>query len=802
MKKIYMLSALLCASVFSFTGCVEENFEGPVPANDGDEIIFGARAGFEGAGSDTKTVYTGVKYTDGGKTFERIDWLDGQDEIQIFCPQAEGPNPSNYTINHSKDSDGQKDYAFLTRKGDSSLSWSGDDVHYFYAMYPAQSLFEKETTLHQGIKMDGTTLQGIVPASQPATVTQNENGLDWVAAPDMKYAYMAAKNAATKEDGSVSLTFVPIVTALQVQMVLSGESDTSVSIAEIQVAGDGVSGAFTADLSETGWPEGQTYPACANVGAGNGVITISTWMDNKPVTVAPGGSLTFTVFLRPGADYKNLKISYSPTGAGLVGKTIGSTANPVNIPRNKKTVLTNLYLPSTKIAVDASKWMSQLAPETTLNKLSIPGTGGSFSYNYNSSNPGWYKQQTLNLNEQWAAGIRAFEIVSDRPRSASTTLGTQYVKCNKVSMGVTVLDVLEDLLAKTASSGGESDPSECAVLILTYQPEGAFLNGRNAANYASSLKLMYDKLTSDQKKQIIQYTPSLTLAEAKGKVMIFCRINQKDEADDGSFSEATETLKGTNITLIDGCGTGKDRWGSRGYKVQGNVAYDAANTRDATKSVDYYMSSSNWDKWTDNVTVPTKSSLNFGFPTNYPGITCWYQEWARVVDLEHLGATNYYQTSSARWYGSYNEKVDAAQETFNMAISDNYSSYVFINSLCGYLVDASIESSYTIFTGSNTGGIAGNIKALADKLNPAFYQYVLGAGMEQTTGPTGIVMMDYVTNKPTDGVEYDGSYYLPGVIISNNFKHGSGNAGNTGGTTGGGSTDTEGPGAGDTEDGL
>lgn len=799
MKKIYMLSALLCASVFSFTGCVEESFERPVPANDGDEIIFGARAGFEGAGSDTKTVYTGESYTVGDKKFERIDWLDGQDEIQIFCPQAEGPNPSNYTINHSKDHDTQKDYAFLTRKGDSSLQWNGTGDHHFYAMYPAQSLFEgMETTLQQGIKMDGTTLRGIVPASQPATVTQN--GLDWVAAPDMKYAYMAARSTATKDKGSVSLTFVPVVTALQVKMVLSEDSDESVSIAEIQVAGDGVSGAFTADLSETGWPEGQTYPACANVGAGNGVITISTWMDNKPVTVEPGGSLTFTVFLRPGADYKNLKISYSPTGAGLVGKTIGSTANPVNIPRNKKTVLNNLYLPSTKITIDASKWMSQLAPETTLNKLSIPGTGGSFSYNYNSSNPEWYKQQTLTLDQQWAAGIRAFEIVSDRPRSASTTLGTQYVKCNKVSMGVTVLDVLEDLLAKTASSGGESDPSECAVLILTYQPEGAFLNGRDAANYASSLKLMYDGLTSAQKNQIIQYTPSLTLAKAKGKVMIFCRINQKDEADGGSFSEATETLKGTNITLIDGCGTGKDRWGSRGYKVQGNVAFDAANTSDATKSVDYYMSSSNWDQWADNVTVPTKSSLNFRFPTNYPGITCWYQEWARVVDLEHLGVTNanYYQTSSARWYGSYSEKVTAAQETFKMAISDNYQSYVFINSLCGYLVDASIESSYTIFTGSNTGGIAGNIKALADKLNPAFYQYVLGAGMDQTTGPTGIVMMDYVTNKPTDGVEYDGSYLLPGVIISNNFKFGSGNAGNTGG----GSTDTEGPGAGDTEDGL
>lgn len=838
MKKIYMLSALLCASVFSFTGCIEENFERPVPANDGDEIIFGARAGFEGAGSDTKTVYTGETYTLNGKKFERIDWLDGQDEIQIFCTEAGGPNPSNYTINRidpgdkTNENPRQKDYAYLTKKGESSLSWNGDDVHHFYAMYPAQSLFaDMETTLAQGIKMDGTTLNGIVPAAQPATVTQN--GLDWVAAPDMKYAYMAAKNTATKDAGSVSLSFVPIVTAVQIQMVLSSDSIEPISIAEIVVTGDGISGAFTADLSETGWPEGQTYPTCTNVGAGNGAITISTWIDNKPITIEAGGSLTFTVFLRPGADYKNLKVSYSPTGAGLVGKTMGSDSNPVNIPRNLKTVVKGFNLPAAKkqeevITVDASKWMSQLAPETTLNKLSIPGTGGSFSYNYNSSNPGWYKQQTLTLDEQWAAGIRAFEIVSDRPSTATTTLGTQDVKCNKVSMGITVIEVLEDLLEKTASTPeGETGPTECAVLILTYQSEGN--PNRNGDSYATSLKAMYDGLTAAQKEQIIQYKPALTLADAKGKVMIFCRINQRDENDNGdaadktAFELATETLAGTNITLIDGCGTGKDRWGSRGYKVNGNVAYDAANTGDSNKSVDYYLKQYDaddalfgvdwqWPNWS-NITKPIAANgeLNFSFATNYSDVVCWYQEWARVVPETLIGSNGWYQINNevygyqvgahTRWYESYNEKVAAAEETFKMAISDTYQSYVFINSLCGYLVDPSIESSYTIFTGSNTGGIAGNIKGLADKLNPAFYQYVLGAGMEQTTGPTGIVMMDYVTNKPADGVEYDGSYYLPGVIISNNFKHGSGNSGNTGGTTGGGSgsgdNNTETPGGGD-----
>ena len=823
MKKIFSLSALLCASLFSLTSCIEENFETPTPANDGDEIIFGARAGFEGSG--TKTVYAGEAgyYKANGKKFERIDWVDDVDAIQIYCTEAGGPNPSDYTVHHSavhdKDKEKENDFAYLSKIGESSLQWKGDGVHHFYAMYPSQALFENmETTLYQGIKMVGTTLHGIVPAAQPATVTQN--GKNWVAAPDMKYAYMAAKSTATKENGSVSLSFVPIVTAVQIQMVLSSESIAPITIAEIQVSGSGIAGSFTADLSDRGWPSTQAYPTCSNVDAGNGIITISTWKDNKPVTVEAGGSLTFTVFLRPGADYSNLKVSYSPTGSAYVGKTIGNATDPVAIPRNLKTVIKGFNLPAAKapeevITIDASKWMSQLAGDTPMKKLSIPGTGGSFSNNYNSSNPGWYKQQTLTLDEQWKAGIRAFEIVSERPSDAGTSLGGEYVKCNKVSMNVTVLSVLQNLLSKVLTvPDGADGPTECAVLILTYQPEGSG-RGRNASSYASSLKKMFDDdLTSAQKAQIIQYTPDLTLAQAKGKVMIFCRINQRDEQDGGTFSAASTTLAGTNITLIDGCGTGKDRWGSRGYKVNGNVAYDAANTGDSNKSVDYYLIKPNRGSFPDwsNVTKPNPENgdLNFGFSTNYNNVTCWYQEWARVVPEELIDQTTgyYYADIQAsilnwfpddyRWYESYNEKLAAAEKTFEMAISGEYGTYVFINSLCGYLVDSSIESSYTIFTGSNTGGIAGNIKALADKLNPAFYQYVLGAGLDQTTGPTGIVMMDYVTNTPNSSVEFDGSYLLPGVIISNNFKHGSGNGantggnpgGNTGGNTGGGDTET------------
>ena len=819
-KYIY---ALMTVVLFA-TACQDDELikQPNNPAAIGDEIVFGARAGFENSNPKSRTVYSGDTYTVNGKTFERIDWVDGTDMIEIYCEGASNGPKAHYTVNHWKDHDTQKDYAYLTRKGDSSLQW-GDGVddkgtHNFYAMYPSSQMFTTDqSTLAQGILMDETQLTGVIPTSQsPISIIPDDEG-NYVAAPDMKYAYMAAKTSATRfdtngEQNGISLTFVPVVTAVQIQLtvpetVSSGTGTVvPVSIGEIQVVGTGIAGTFTADWA--GWTD--FYPTCTNQKEGGAdVIQISTWKENKPITLAAGKSLTFTVFLRPGVNVSELQVRISPTGAGYVGKSLTN----VTIPKNLKTVIKDLELPATGVEIDASKWMSQLPSTMTMKKLSLPGTGGTFSYNYNSSNPGWYKQQKLTLDEQWEAGIRAFEIVSDRPLSLSDdytsrlcgNLKDQQVLCNGTNMGITVYEVLTDLLSKvssigntiTDSNGKETlEPTECAVLILTYQPRGGLTDiaKRHADCYAASLRKMYENdLTLAQKQKIIKYTPDLTIGTAAGNIMILCRINQKDESESGSFSRASEILAGTNITLIDGCGTGKDRWGSRGYTVQNNVAYDAAHTDDAKKSVDYWMQQG--DEYFNNVKTPI--DLNFKFGTNDQTITCWYQEWARVVNLDSLNVknSNYYEVNGTRWYESYSEKLNDVEKTFEMAISDKYPSYIFINSLCGYLVDQDISSSYTIFTGGNTGGMAGNIEGLANTINPAFYQYVLNAGMEQTTGPTGIVMMDYVASQPDANKKYDGSYYLPGVIIANNFKFTSGN-------TTGGSGDTNNPGEGGEQEGM
>lgn len=777
MNKRYVLSALICAAAVSFTSCVEENLENITPAQVGDEIVFGARAGFENAGPETKTLYyEGEPYTVDGKKFQRIDWVDGEDMVEIYCEESSGDKRAHYVLNNLKDADQKADYAYLTRYGDAGLQW-GEGTHTFYAMYPSSLMFkgndDQANTLNQGTKMEGSTLNGHIPVAQsPISITKDDAG-NYVAKPDMRYAYMAAKTTVTRENPEVAMSFVPVATAVQIELQmpervtgegLSGDPKP-VSFTEIQVQGAGIAGDFTADLGE-GWTG--TYPACANVGDGFGNIQISVAYDGKPIELTKNQTLTFTVFLRPGADVSNLTVRISPNGSSYRGKTL----TDITIPAKKKTVITNLMLPSDGVAINADQWMDQLDPKMEFKKLSIPGSGGTFSYNYTGSNADRYKQQVINFEDQWKAGIRAFEIVSDRPSSSSTSLGDQYVKCNKTSVGVTVSEVLNMLLNKVGGTGSR----ECAVLILTYQPEGGS-PARNAASYAGSLKTMYNNLTAEQKAKIILYHPQITLGEAQGHVMIFCRINQRDEKDGNSasqtqyesqFNSAVTTLKDANvpIVLINGCGTGKDKWGARGYTIDGKRAPDISNSYDDfghSAYIEQFMTSSYLNPLTHERVK--KGNMQFGYATNHDNVICWYQEWARVVP-ENMRRSGW--LSDTYWFESYSEKLTNATETFRMAISDDYPTYIFINSLSGYLTSTSIDDSVTPSTGSTYGGAEGNIKGLADKINPDFYSYVRNSGMAQTTGPTGIVMMDYVKLTPNN--ETDGGFYLPGAIIANNFK--------------------------------
>lgn len=843
MKNIYKISALLCASLFVFSACVEENLEQPYkPAEVGDEITFGARAGFEDADPATKTVY-GTPYTDEttNKTFHPIEWVDG-DLIEIYSPEAGGINPCCYKITpvDVENPTQGKDYATLTRNNpEGSLQWSGDGNHNFYAMYPSSDTFKEssDAVLKTGVKMDKTVVNGVVPDVQvPAEVVEPAAGSkDWVVKPNMDYAYMVAHNVGNRTNGLIPLSFYPIVTAVEIQMFFETKSnetvngevinyDDNISITHVRVESDAmITGSFTCDLKK--WEDKTKYPTCtgsAVAGYANS-ITVPVWYDKtpndnnlsyEPVVVGDGGKLTFTVFLLPDSGETDvlgsLKVSVSTNGgSAYVGKDLPG----ITIKKNLKNRIINLALPlfSDKTKLNVGNWITQLEeqkPNTPIVGLSIPGTGGSFSFGGGRIG---YAQQSMDIEAQWNIGVRAFEIVSNRPQSSTASLGSQPVQCNGVDMedndgnSITVFSAINDLVDRvtrtTDSEGNTVENNEFAVAILTYQPVGGQSNPRNAAAYAKSMKLMFDASVQNgglkdyvDNGTIILFTPNLTISEVKNKVLILCRINQEGEGEPTeptetgnsptlstentglNFTSASNTLNGYPVVLINGCGTAKDKWARRGWYIGDNLADNSANYNvdfGSENNIEYYItgSFSNWAwHYPEDTQVSIKSDkVNFNYVTN--SAPCWFQEWARVSPggtdgyFYHNGITSRY-----RWKESYTEKLSHVTSTFDMAINNELDGKIVINSLCGYYIatgNNNYNQSYVPYGASSyQGGINGNIQGLATDLNRDFYNYILNSALNETTGPTGIVMMDFVSNDASAG----GSYYIPGVIITNNFQ--------------------------------
>lgn len=852
MKKIFGTISVLCAAAFMFSGCIEEKFVAPVdPAEVGDEILFGVRAGFEESDPATRTVY-GTPYEDPqtGKILHPIEWLSGKDKIEIYSPQAGGLNPSCYTVTtiNPEDAETGKDYATLTRNNpEGSLQWGGDGDHDFYAMYPSSDTFKdhSDPNLKNGVKMDGAVVNGIVSDDQtPSEIIQN--GKDWVAKPDMNFAYMVAHERGSRNAGSVNLSFYPIVTAVEIHLtfekpadIIDGgdktEFDPNIALTHVRVESDAqITGSFTCDLTK--WTDKTKYPEyTGNAISGNdgyaNRITVPVWFDKTPddgiyspeaMVIEDGGSLTFTVFLLPNTEagdndiLNSLKVSVSTNGGSIY---VGKDLPGIQIKKNLKNRIVNLSLPtfSNKTKFNVGNWITELLeqkPDTPITGLSIPGTGGSFSFGGGTTG---YAQQssTMDIDAQWNIGVRAFEIVSNRPQSSGKSLGDETVQCNGKDMkysdgsSVTVFSAINDLVERvtrtTDSEGKPIDNREFAVAIMTYQPVGGENNPRNAAAYAKSMKKMFDASVEDgglkeyvDNETIILFTPDLTISNVQNKVLILCRINQEGEGEptettetgnsptlttentELNFTSASNTLKGYPVVLINGCGTAKDKWARRGWHIGNSLANNSANYRedfDPSKNIEYYIKGER--EWVSGILNPVYEYIypddksisiktaDFEYVTSNG--SCWFQEWARVAPGEEGTYFEYKGYTPYRWKASYDEKLDNATSTFDMAINNELEGKIVINSLCGYYIatGSNFNKSYIPYgDDSYDGGTNGDIQGLATDLNRDFYQYILQTGIkENKMGPTGIVMMDFVSDKPEDG----GSYYIPGVIIANNF---------------------------------
>ena len=610
--------------------------------------------------------------------------------------------------------------------------------------------------------------------------------------PNMDNAYMVARavyNAEKDGGGGVTLHFKPIVTAIEVEIkagsINPNTTDNTLKLTSASLSSASkkdICGAFSTDLSGLNTDENLVSGvAVTNINKTTGDhnrVTID--LNDKDIVLKEDESCAVTFFILPTAEFNNnntdLKLTVFYTSGGVTTSKICTLGKEVKA--HKKYFFKNLKLPNITTGSNSSNWFGALDDDIYLSQLSIPGAGNAASYNYKNNNQELYKEQTLSLEEQWNLGIRCFELITDRNTDTNSSLLSKNLVCNQASVGITysqALTTLTNLL--------KANPRECVIVISSYQPSESLSGGRSCQTYMNNLANSFPG-ASYNGVDIAKWEMSSTVGEMRRKLIIIGRISQE-----GEDSNLDLTNIPTWLTYIKGWGSLKDKWNRRfgpSYNPDYNHSYKGSTLKmeDRLWKEMYKLALSS----TITTTIANPSGYpayapNFEYSTNGGGVA-WVQEWMRVspgisyMEVDGSGNLNNWGNSANalyfHWPNSYDEKYNNIVLTFERA--KNIQDIVYINSLCGYYITTSFKNSYTPYASGfkvngrsykggqlGSGGMGGDFKTYNIAMNERVYDYILKQSHANTTGPMGIVMVDYIGNG-------SGGVYLPSLILQNNFK--------------------------------
>lgn len=319
LKNEAMLLASLIAMGMLTGSCSDENGMA-IPAQPGEAIQFGV--------TDVKPM-TRTVYEDS----VTIDWLKG-DKIGICSTSGNVTHSSDvkkeavYKID-SVDADGHKGHASISPAVDGQyLKW-GENLNTpatFYGAYPAERIESYPTDISEEFQMKYHT-------SQVCKVVSKENGV-YQTAPDMKNAYMVAKNVLNPTGDHVLLAFDPIMTTPEIT-ITAGNYEVGTGIIQ-PVTVTGVSVIMPSGLNSRTLnyripnvtfnnPAKPPHGGLVPNDVADGAQSIFVQIDNdgrKYVDLFEGESITLTAFLPPISDLSRAKIRVHTLGAANYVLTI------------------------------------------------------------------------------------------------------------------------------------------------------------------------------------------------------------------------------------------------------------------------------------------------------------------------------------------------------------------------------------------------------------------------------------------------------------------------------------------------
>ena len=513
MKKIFLISCV-AATVMGLYSCSEDSFDNggvKTPVTEGSPINLAVSTedtklpASVAENANTRTIYgdlTEGKYP--------VYWVNG-DQVSVFCPEAQGEVKStSYTV---AGAEGNSTTHALT--GANVLKWGASNTHNFYTFYPSKYV----SGCNDGI------VTATLPREQHVTVSQTtENGANVYSGCNMDYALMAGHmqidRTTVDETTALTLPFTPITTALDI--VIKAPTDgTSLAISSITIANPGdvidrtpLCGTFTYNINE---PQDGNSLWTINTNP-NPQYYVNIVLDN-PVTLRSGSNdeLKVTAFLLPEVCNKlrvmvNARESFTDGATHVLSKNVPLTADHF---RKKTTVEMGALKNTTEFSYET--WMANLADMTYVSQLSMPGTHDAGAYN-TTGLLDVSQTQVLDIASQLNAGIRVLDF---RPAYRNGAFD--------VAHGIVTLDgVTFDGILSNAVSWLANHPTEFIIVCL--KNESTDYPWTN--NFEAWQQNIRAKLTSVNKDYVIaDFNPSMTLGEARGKLLFMSR----DDYDGGWY---------------------------------------------------------------------------------------------------------------------------------------------------------------------------------------------------------------------------------------------------------------------------
>lgn len=494
MKRKFMpLSAgLLLTGIFC--GCSDNNEPGTERPAAGTAINF-ALSGDQ----SSRTVY------DENDTYQ-INWVSG-DKIRIYCDEAEDVTNADYEVIEPID-DTNKHTSTL-KYNENGLKWGSEDMHHFYAVYPAD---DSRVSVSNGI----ATFK--LNQNQVCTAGDADANGHYATQPDMQNAYMVA-NLTTAPVENVYLTFKPVMTTLNITVRGRNINEDKVTITGISIVNNNVR---SSDVSNGVFKYDIANRQMVNSGTSSNTTTETTFVrikdknGNYYLDLESEQSVTFTVFLPPlSIDAANqVDVRVHATGETTQEVTIGGNAdkngNTVEYAASSKGNLTLPNFPSKKND-DTNNWITPLDDNIYVSQLSIPGTHDAATGDGTPNGLGETQERTL--DEQFEMGIRAFDI---RPA----------VKDNRIIIchgAVETTYEWEQVMARFEYYL-QKNPGEFIIVLMRHETEYDGDNSNWGAMMQTRLQNIKDATNpATNESYAIDFRPDLTIGDMRGKILFLCR---------------------------------------------------------------------------------------------------------------------------------------------------------------------------------------------------------------------------------------------------------------------------------------